>query len=245
MCDPVTLALMAGGTIASTAGASINAGIQNDAIRETNRQNQIAQEKNAIARQQEAERQRAMEEQQAADVAKALFDADPAAALLKAQETVAAPQNPITEAAASYNEDPAAARISNPNVDNASASYVADSKARTGKVAEALAMLTAIGGEFGKSNIGIGQAGSRIATTGGFRRGSANVAGQEAGIPAADVTASDSAIGDILMLGGQIAAGVGGGRMGRAGETFGIGDILKRKPKVPLTGKPAIMGGLY
>jgi hypothetical protein len=221
---------MAAGTAASTGGAMMNANSQNRAIEETNQQNRKAQEINAQARQQEAERQRVMEEQQAADVAKALFEADPAAALLRAQDTVRAPTNEITQAAAAYNEDPAPQRIENASVNAAAKPYQKESRARTNTVAEAIAMLSAIGGEFSGANNQIDRAGGRISTTGVNRRASAGVAQREAGIPAADVTAGDSPIGDILILGGQLASGIGGQRAGRAGAG-GIGDILKRKPK--------------
>jgi hypothetical protein len=222
---------MAGSAAASAGGAAINSQNQNAAITEQNRQNQETMKMNAQSRADENVRQRAMEDEQAASVAEALAGADPAKALLTAQQEVKAPQNPIVETADAYNSGNSAEKAPFKNATVEAAVKPGNDKREktTSDMTEALAMLSAIGTGMAGANRGIGRSGSEIATTGSFRRGSAGVAGQEASVPSAEVTPSDQMIGDILLLGGQIGGNVGGARAGRAG--WNPGDILKPKPK--------------
>jgi hypothetical protein len=236
--------MLAASTAATTGGAMMNANAQNQAIEGQNQANRDAMQMNAQARADEQVRQRQFEDQQAASVAEALAGADPAKALLAAQQEVAAPTNEIVQSADAYNGEPAGGpTFKNRAVDAAAQPDIDKRNARTDDMAEALAMLTSIGTQFDTASRGIGRSGSNIATIGSNRRGSMGVAGQEANIPAAEVTANPGLIGDILLLGGQAGSSLAGGRMGKAGVS--IGDVLLPKKKLPKVPAGLGTGALY
>lgn len=242
--DPITmltLAATAAGGVASARGAQINEDNKNAAIEGQNRANREAMQINAQARADEQVRQRQFEAEQAASVADALASADPAKALLIAEQEAEAPANPIASSADTYNA-PTTPNFKNATVEAGTKPDVDKRDARTSEMADALALLTSIGTQFSAANRGIGRSGSEIATTGSYRRGSAGVGQQEAQIPAAEVTPADSYIGDILLLGGQAASAAGGSLLAKKG---GIGDVLLPKKKLPPLPQGLGTGGLY
>ncbi|WP_299129698.1 hypothetical protein [uncultured Amaricoccus sp.] len=211
--DPFTIAAIAG-SVASAGGAKMNADAQNDAIRAQNAENQKAMQAQQIAREEEAQRQLSMEGQQTDEVAKSLVKANPAGALMRAKQTVAAPDNAITGSAGSYNEEPQAPPIQNKDVSGASAGYEKKSVDTTKTVLDALAMLSALGGETAAAGDAVGRSNSNIQTIGGNRRGSLNANAAETRIPAPTVTANPGLMGDLLMLGGGAGAQYAGSKMG-------------------------------
>lgn len=239
--DPITLALMAASTAASAGGAAMNANAQNDAIQAQNEQNKQAQQISEQAAEAERVRQLTMEQEQAAAVSGALAEADPAKALLAAQAEAKAPENKITQASDAYTATPVTTAFQNKDIDTQTAGATAERAASSDSMAEALALLTGIGSQFSGANRAIGRSGSEIATIGGNRRGSAGVAQMEGSIPAAEVTADPGFLGDLLMIGGQAAGGIAGGRAAKAGVD--IGDILlPGKKKAPLGPLPKNLG---
>jgi len=232
--DPLTLALIAGGTAASAGGAMINQNIQNDAIAAQNEQNRIAAQQANQAANQEQVRQRAYEEEQVAEVAEALTKANPAKALVRIRKEARA--SPVASDA-SYNATPKAP-VENKGIERHAKKTEAAHGKRTDKITEALALLTQMGVDQAGVSDTIQQSGSDISTIGGFRRGSLDASGLETSIPAATVTPSDSMLGDLLMLGGGLAGGIGGTRMGGAGVN--LADIFRRKPAATPPMFPAV-----
>lgn len=245
--DPVTLALLAGSTAASVGGGLYNASTQNKAIEAQNEENQKAAQVAMQARAAEAQRQRAMEQQQAGEVTKSLMAANPTDAVMRATQTVAAPDNGIVQSTAAYNDAPPPA-ADNKTVAAASEPHTTEKRAATDKIVKALAMLTALGGEQAGANDRIQLGGSQIRTIGGFRQGSSNANALETSIPAARVTPSDSIIGDLLLLGGALGSGVGGKMIGGAAPGgSSIGDLIMgigKKP-MPTDFRNIRSGGLY
>lgn len=235
--DPITLALLAASTAASVGGGMINANIQNDAIQRQNEENRRAAEAANFAADQERMRQRAYEEQQVAEVAEALTKANPAKALVKA--TRRAEKSPVATDTGKYNATPTPP-VQNKSIEADAKKTGAKKAATTDKITEALAMLTAMGSEFGSISDAIGRSGSNIATIGSNRRGSMNASELETRPAAASVTPSDSILGDILLLGGQAGAGLAGRRI----DDFDIGSIFRRRP-VNTANLPQNLHGLY
>lgn len=245
--DPVSLAILAASTAASTGGAMYNASTQNKAIEAQNKENQRAMQIQQANRQAEQQRQLSLEHQQAAEVTKSLMQANPTDAVMRATKTVEDPNNGIVQSAAAYNDAPPPP-VQNKTVESASAGHTAETKARTQGVINALAMLSALGGDQAGVNDRIQQGGSNIRTVGGYRQGSMNANALETSIPAPVVTPSDSIIGDLLLLGGQLGSGVGGKMLGSSIKPgTGIGDIIMGvgKPKMPTDFRNIRTGGLY
>lgn len=249
--DPVTLAMIAASTAATTGGAMYNADTQNNAIEAQNREDRKAAEIANVARQQEAEAQRGMERQQADEVGVALAEANPAQALLRAQQTVAAPENAITDPTAQYNAGPRPGQMENKDIEDASAGYKADSKARSNDIVKALAMLTALNGETSGINDALQRSGSDIQTIGLRRRTSMDANRLETSIPGASVTPSDSILGDVLMIGGQALGGAAGTMAGTAAAPgTSVGDLIMGVGKPRMSQTPWLnpnlrSGGLY
>lgn len=245
--DPLSLALLAASTAASTGGAMYNAATQNNAIEAQNRENQNAMRIQQANRQAEQQRQLSLEHQQAAEVTKSLMQANPTDAVMRATKTVEDPNNGIVQSTAAYNDAPPAP-VQNKAVESASAGHTADTKARTEGVIRALAMLSALGGDQASVNDRIAQGGSNIRTVGGYRQGSMNANALETSIPAPVVTPSNSILGDLLLLGGQLGSGVAGKSIGAAAAPgTGIGDLIMGigKKKMPTDFANIRTGGLY
>lgn len=150
-----------------------------------NRENQQAAEQAAAARSQEAARQLEFERQQADEVAKALTKANPETALLTAQAVAEAPSNDIARPA--YNEaviDP----VHNQVVAQAAAPREAERRASTQERLNAMALLSALDGQFAQTGDAIQRAGSEIQTLGGYRQGSLNANAAETAFRPATVT---------------------------------------------------------
>ena len=245
--DPVSLALLAGSTAASVGGGLYNASTQNKAIAAQNAENQKAAQVAMQARAAEQQRQNALEHQQAAEVTKSLMQANPTDAVMRATQTAEAPDNGIAQSAAAYNDAPPPA-AENKAIEGASQQHTTEKRAATDKIVNALAMLTALGGEQAGVNDRIQLGGSKIRTLGGFRQGSSNANAMETAIPAAAVTPSDSIIGDLLLLGGSLGSGMAGKSIGGAAPGgSSIGDLIMgigKKP-MPTDFRNIRSGGLY
>ena len=221
MCDPAT----AIGVLSSVAGGAVNAKIQNNAISEQNRQNEIAMAMERDARIREEARQLEFEKAQAEQVAKALEVAAPVSVADKVVEMVADPENPIVKAVDSYKPIDITPNIKNRNVDAAIGDIVGKSLDRTQKILGAQSKLSGQGVTLQSVQDALMRMGSEISTTASNRRASSGVAGLETTIPGAKITPSKSIFGDVLLLGGQGLAGVGGKRRGRA--SVDIGGVFK------------------
>ena len=238
--DPVTLGIMAASAGVSALGANQNAQAQNDMIAEQNRQNQMAVRDVAMARDQEWDRQRAYEKEQAKSVAEALTTADPQKALLRAQAVATGPENPIVEA--NDFDEPHDAGIENKHIEKQTAKGTAKSLSDTQKMVQALATLAAMNSDMGMVGNKIRAEGSEISSVNTKRQGSLNANALETRYAPAEVTMADDMTGDLLMLGGQALGTFAGAR---AGEGKGIGEIIapRRPGRIP---RPIYSsGGLY
>jgi ATPase subunit of ABC transporter with duplicated ATPase domains len=233
--------MMLAGGAASAGGAMINSNQQQQAQQAQNKADQQAAAQANEARVQEAARQKQMEQQQSEQVAKALTEANPADALVQAQQEVAAPTNEIATPA--YNEA-TVSPVENKVVDAASASHRQESQSRTKGQLDAMALLSALDTQMGQTGDAIGRSGSQISTIGQHRRGSLNANAAETAIQPAAVTPGDSILGDVLMLGGQALGAYGGGRLGAG--TKGVPKLLSGigAPKHP-SRLVLASGGLY
>lgn len=237
--DPVSIGLMAASTAASAGGAIMNRQAENDAIARQNAENQKAQIEITRQREAEAARQLTFEQQQADEVAKALVEANPERAIVKAQQK--APESPVATAP-TYNEEKQEGGIENRVIDDATAGYEAASADRTKSMAEALALLTELGVGMSGTADAIQQTGSNVATIGTKRRGSVNANAVETSYPAAAVTARPGLMGDALMIGGQALGGLAGRRAGSADDVAAAltGSAVKAPKRLLLAS-----GGLY
>ncbi len=215
--DPATLL----GVAASVGGSLVNNQIQNQAIKEQNRQNQIAMDRERQARMEEVARQRNWETSQAEEVTRALAAADPQRVEQETQRRVDEPDNRVIAAADEYNIPALQGQVQNEDI-NLGAT-IADRANRTREMLRAAALLQGQSGAFNDVSQALFGMGSNLAETGGYRRGSMNAASLETSVPAATVTRSHSPIGDLLMLGGQAMAG-------RAGQRAGFGGTQPYNP---------------
>ena len=224
MCDPLTL----GGLAASVAGSGANYMMQSRAVDEQNRQNRIAMDRERQAREAEVGRQRQFEGMQAEEAMRALMEAAPETQVERVAEEVVAPENRIVAAQEQYNVPVLQGQVQNQDVNDSMAATVQSAMERTRRMLQAAATLSAQG--TGAAGVGdaLGRMGSEISTIGSNRRGSLNAASLETSVPVAEVTRSQSPIGDLLMLGGQALAGYGGRQAGIAGgrRPFQLGSIF-------------------
>lgn len=240
--DPITLATILASTAASAGGAFINNQIQNDAVERQNRENQRAAEQANLARSQEAARQMQLERQQADEVAKALTKANPETALMAAQTVAEAPTNEI--ATPVYNEaviDP----VHNQVVARQAAPREVERRSATQERMDAMALLSALDGQFGLTGDAIQRAGSNIQTLGGYRQGSLNANAAETAYRPATVTPSSSMIGDLLLLGGQAGASMAGGMIGSGDAASAIVGGGARRAATHPSRLLLASGGLY
>jgi hypothetical protein len=218
--DPITLAALA----ASAGGAAINRSAQNQAADEQNRQNKIVMDQERAAAQAESDRQRQFELAQASAATKALFDVDPTAT---AQEVAAAA--PVSETA-NIADDYAVPVLQGQITDGESAQGIGEiitgATARLRKVLGSAASLTEMAKRSAGNNDAILGMQRGIQNIGGARQGSLNASRLETNIPAATVTANQSPLGDILMAGGLIGAGLRGQKIGAAGGKKPFGKNL-------------------
>lgn len=228
--DPLTLI----GTAATLGGSLINYNIQNDAIEAQNQQNQIAMEEERQARIAEEARQSEMEALQLEAVSRALFDASPEALVSDtAEEEAVIPVEEFQSIADTYNVPALQGQTGEGIVAGQIGQIVADAVNRTRGMLGAQGKLTAQNNAFSGAQDALTRSASEIQNIGSDRSGSIAVAQKETSIPAATVTPSSSPLGDLLLIGGKLGAGIGGRRSG-AGN---VGDLFRTDP--------VLHGGLY
>lgn len=199
--DPITIASIA----ASGAGALVNRNIQNQYVAEQNNQNKIQMMREAEATEAERQRQLALEQEQARAVTDALLKTNPG----RTAETTAAAA-PASETAAIPN-DYAVPVLQGQVGDSESAASIGEIiKASTDKLRRVLTGASILTEQDtalrGVSDDLIRMSGD-IQTIGSRRQGSLNASAKERSVPAATVERNMTPIGDLLMLGGQAAAG--------------------------------------
>lgn len=234
--EPMMLASMA----ASAGGAAINARMQNQAIEAQNAQNQRAMQIEREARESESVRQKAYEASQADQVTKALFEAAPENIEEQGEAVAADETNAINQAADQYNTPSLTGQVENNDVNESIGATVSKAVARTREMLRNAATLSGQQSGLEDAFTSLGRMGSNIQTIGSNRQGSSNVSRMETRVPAATVTKSTSPVGDLLMLGGQLAGGMSGNAAGAAGGSrpFDIGSIFTRNR--PLNAIPAL-----
>lgn len=204
MAPWIIAALLSGG------GALVNNKIQNDAIRAQNQQNQRAVAMQAEARSAERSRQSVMERLQADEVARALMQASPDQVRQTAEAEAADPGNEIVRSAAEYNIPTLQGQRADGEVAGGIGRIVQDRLKQTRDMLAAQAILTAQGTAMQGSQDAITRMGADISTIGGNRARSAGVARMEGSVPAAEVTKSDSPLGDLMILGGKVFGAANG-----------------------------------
>jgi len=214
MCTGFEPAMLIGPALGGL-GSLVNSNIQRQQIAEQNRQNQIAMQREGAAREAETQRQLGWENEQAAAAAAALTQADPVRSALAAQATVAAPDNATVAMTDDYNVPALQGQTSNEDVGASIGRAITGQTARTRDMLRSAAMLQAQGGQMNNVAQSLFDMGSAVANTGSNRRGSMNAAQLETNVPVAQVTRSNSPIGDLLMLGGSALSGIGGQRAGQ------------------------------
>lgn len=218
--DPITLA----GLAASGAGALYNSSVQNDYIAEVNNQNQIAMDMEREARMAEEARQAEMEKLQFEAVSRSLFDANPDQLVESVEEFAANPTNEFVTAADEYNVPVLQGQTGEGPVAESIGRIVADAAERTKGILQAQSKLSHQNTQMQGIQDSIIRTAGDVSNIGSDRRGSLNVAQLETFVPPAQVTPSDSILGDLLMLGGQAAAGYGGKSVGMSGgDIFDLG----------------------
>jgi hypothetical protein len=194
------------------AGSLINNRIQNDAINEQNKQNQRAVDMQRRAADAERQRQLVMERLQADEVAKALMTAAPANVRQMAAAEAADPANETVRSAEEYNVPVLQGQRSDGEVAGNIGQIVQDRLKQTREMLTAQALLTAQGTGMQAGQDGITRMGSEISTVAGNRNRSLGVSQMEANVSPAEVTKSDSPLGDLMILGGK-AYGAANGSM--------------------------------
>lgn len=219
--DPLTLA----GIAASVGGSVMNNRMQNQAISEQNRQNQIAMDRERVARDEEVARQRAFETSQAEEATQALTTADPTRVAAESQRVMENPSNAVVAAADQYNVPTLTGQVANEDVRENIGQTIAGQTAKTRDMLRSAALLQAQGGQMNDVAQALFGMGSSVANIGSNRRGSMNAARMETSVPAATVQKSSSPIGDLLMLGGQALAGKAGQRAGFGNTPAAFGPL--------------------
>ncbi len=210
-------------------GGGINAKINNEATSRQNQENQLSMDISRNARVAEDERQRAWELQQSTSAGDALNTADPAVRAEEVAAAVADPTNEFANVAQDYNVPTLQGQIQGGSTAEAIGRIVNDALKRTKGMLTSASTLTSQGESANKVALAIGRMGGEIANVGSNRQGSINVANLETSLPAATVTPNASMIGDLLMLGGQLGAGV-------AGKSVGTQPLKARGISGPLFG---------
>lgn len=234
------------------AGAYINSRIQNQAIAAQNAENQRAMAMERAARLAESERQAVMEQLQADAVAKALFKVDPGDTAKTVEAEASDPDNAITVSAEEYNIPSLTGQSQTGVVAGEIGKLVADKLKQTKDILKAQATLSGQGTSLlGNQDALLRMAGD-VQNVGRDRAGSLAASRLETSIPAARVTPSDSPIGDILMLGGQLLGGMGGfgslaggplvapGTASMVTPSMASGSIFGAPLAIPSSGLPAL-----
>ena len=228
MCTGIELA----GIAAAVGGGAINSKIQNDAIGEQNRQNQIATQLQSDARNKENTRQKELEASQAEEVVRALFASDPESIAATAEAEAVDPTNDIVASADVLAAPELQGQLSGGEISEGIGKIVADAARKTKGILKAQSTLTSQGTGLSGIQDALTRMGSNVSTVNSNRRGSLGAARLETSLPAATVTPSSSILGDLLLLGGTaVSGGLGGGagglfkrgapKMANVGDVFG------------------------
>lgn len=219
MCTGLELIALA----STAAGTFINAQQQADYVKAVNAENQRVTAMAQAARAAEVARQQAMENEQAQVVQQGLEEIDPDAARKKVAEAAEDPDNQYVAQADAYNTETLPGQTSSGQISESIGKIVGDSLTRTRDILKSQSILAGQGAALQGNQDVLGRVGADIQTANSNRRRSANVAQMETNIPTANITPGDSILGDLLIMGGQLAgAGVFGGA-GKAGAVTGGG----------------------
>jgi len=219
-------ALLSGG------GGLINWKIQNDAIAAQNAENDRAMQMERAAREAERARQMSMESLQAEEVTRALMEIDPSKTTGDVTEEVADPGNAFATAAESYNIPSLSGQLTEGGVANSIGKLIADKLQQTRGILKAQSTLSSQGSANQGSRDDLMRMAGVLQNIGSNRRGSLDASRLETSIPAARVTPSDSPIGDLLMLGGQLYGGMGGFGFGGSSPLVAKGTQAMVSPKL-------------
>ena len=197
------------------------------------------------ARNEETDRQAAMERTSAEEVTQALLGANPENIVADVAAQAADPTNQIVQSAEVHNTPTLQGQVQNADVTAAIGGKVSERLARTKEMLKNMAIMSGQGTATAVIGDMIGRSGSEIQTIGSNRRGSMNASQLETSIPAAEVTKSKSLIGDLLMLAGSAGASMGGKAAGAAGNPL-FGNPFAKKPFIPVPDIGNVLaGGIY
>lgn len=231
--DPITLI----GIGANVAGAALNAKTQNDAIEAQNAENRKAMDIERRNREAERLRQREMEGLQREAVDKAAIAADGGQIAEDVEAQADDPSNQFVAVADEYNVPMLQGQVADGEVSQGIGKIVGDALKNTREILKNQSTLVGQNTAFGTLGDVIMRMGADVSNVGSDRRGSLGVAQMETSIPAAEVTRSDSIMGDLLMMGGSALSGYGGRTAGMAArapavKTAPVGSIFSA-PLVP------------
>lgn len=224
MCGPQFLVPAA---IAATGAGTVINTIQNNKFQKAQfKAEQERQEIERAAREAERVRQEAIDNQSLDAVRTALTAVAPAdRAELVGSEAVGE-GDLIIAAADRFDPLPRSTDVSGEVLGDAG--KLRDEAARVKQRIAAMSVLSRQGTDQADAVRRLGQLGQQTADLRSKGRRSASVSDFEAAIPAAQVTPSNSILGDLLIAGGQIGAGFGGQALGKSGGSiFGKSDIFK------------------
>lgn len=224
--NPATIA----GMLASAGGALINSRINNQAITEQNRQNEIARTREDQQAEAERIRQLEFERQQAASVAQALTKVDPGKKAAEIEAEV--PETEIANIADSYTVPVLQGQVGSSDSAKSIGRIISGETDKLRGILTAASTLNEQDKHSGSIMDALMRMSSDVQTVGSWRQGSLNASRLETSVPAAEVTRSPSPIGDILMLGGQALTGRAASNAAEAGfepkPIFKAGSIFGR-----------------
>lgn len=214
--DPFTLALLIGGTLASTGGSYLNSRKQARATEAMNAERAAAQRRSLAAQEAERARQRGFEDEQT-DLQRSVMlgKARPE----KLEEEIDAQSADMAETMIAGMDDMTLETLPGQSPDSiinaANARTINEGAQRTREQLSALARLGAYEGGMADLGRALDRSGQRISTIGGIRQGSAQAGQQEMEQTLPDVQPNDSIGADLLIALGQTAtAAAGSGRFG-------------------------------
>ncbi|WP_288927295.1 hypothetical protein [uncultured Maritimibacter sp.] len=194
----------------SLGGSMVNYGIEKAYVEAQNRENHKVMQMEADARARETARQAGMEREQTARVNEGLDTVNPQNVKADAEAVANDPENAYVAAADEYNVPTLQGQITDGVTGQQIGTIVGEALDRTKKMLRAQSTLTAQDTSMAGSRDATMMMGSALNTLNSARRGSAAVAQQEANIPKANITKSQSILGDALMLAGKAVGGMAG-----------------------------------
>lgn len=202
------------GLMMSLAGTAINHNIQSNYTKAINSENNKLMAREGAARDAEMNRQHSFEADQASAVMDALEKANPATMRLQADEDAAHSEH--LAAAEEYNVPTLQGQIVDGETGEGIGKIVGEALNRTKNILKAQATLSSQGTGFSSLTDALGRMSAEINTIGSNRRGSMGASQLETNIRPAQVTPSQSILGDALLMAGQAAAGASGKKAGLA-----------------------------